>query len=76
MGTGTAARDEASRFVRYKNIGLRSGNLVIPDDEGPLHESWLAPLDAVTKLVAGDPRFPFFDPGDFMIYPRYADDAA
>ncbi len=67
MPARTDDHQEASQFVPYKDIGLRSGNLVIPDDKRPLHPSWLAPLEAVTRAVAGNPRFRFFDPSDFMI---------
>jgi hypothetical protein len=58
---------EASKLRRYKDVGWRSGNIVFPYEEQPLHETWLAPLDAVTRVVTGNPRFPFYDPADFMI---------
>jgi hypothetical protein len=64
----TLNRDQSEAPLRRsRDLGWRSGNIVFPFDEGPLHESWLAPLEAVTRLVAGNPRFPFFDPADFMI---------
>jgi hypothetical protein len=34
-------RGRAPELRRYKDVGWRSGNLVFPYDEGPLHESWL-----------------------------------
>lgn len=70
MGSGTGDQDERSGVRRYKDIGWRSGNLVFPEDQGPLHASWLTPLDAVTRAVAGNPRFAFYDPADFMIMGR------
>ena len=59
--------DAPSDLRRYKNLGWRDGNIVFPDDHGILDPSWLEPLNLVTKAVAGNPRFRFFDPADFMI---------
>ena len=58
--------NSASELRRYKHLGWRDGNLVFPNDEGPWDPSWLEPLNLVTKAVAGNPRFRFFDPADFM----------
>jgi hypothetical protein len=40
-----------------------------PPSDGPLDE-WFAPLEAVARLIEGNPRFPFFDLGDFMVMER------
>ena len=41
-----------------------------PDDDRPLDPRWWAPLDAVGRVIAGEPRFRFFDLGDFMVMAR------
>jgi hypothetical protein len=43
--------------------------LVFPNDEGPWDPSWLEPLDLVTKAVAGNSRFRFFDPAELWELP-------
>jgi hypothetical protein len=40
-----------------------------PPSDGPLDE-WFAPLEAVARLIEGNPRFRFFDLGDFMVMER------
>ncbi len=65
MGAKRTAGDDD--FRRYRDLGWRLGNLVFPDEHDPLHPSWLEPLDLVAKAVAGNSRFRFFDPADFMI---------
>jgi hypothetical protein len=40
-----------------------------PPSDGPLDE-WFAPLEAVARLIEGNPRFRFFDLGDFMVMAR------
>jgi hypothetical protein len=41
-----------------------------PDDDRPLDPGWWAPLGAVGRMIAGEPRFRFFDLGDFMVMAR------
>jgi hypothetical protein len=67
MGAETGERGKGRGLRRYKDVGWRSGKLVFPDDERPLHESWLAPLDAITRVIVGNRQFDFYDPADFMI---------
>ena len=62
MKTLNGGRAEALGLRRHKDLGWRSGNLVFPYDEGPLDERWMAPLDAVSRIVAGNRRLPFLRP--------------
>lgn len=69
METKTSEQSATKPARKYKDLGWRDRNLVFPDD-GPLHDSWRTPLEAVTRVVTGNPRFPFYDPDDFMIMCR------
>jgi hypothetical protein len=38
-----------------------------PPDGQPVDPSWWAPLEAIGRIIAGDPRYRFFDIADFMV---------
>ena len=42
-------------------------NIVGPEGDGPLDESWTAPLDHLAAIARNDPRYQFFDVADMMI---------
>lgn len=41
-----------------------------PADDGPLDPGWWAPLDALGRVIAGEPRYRFFELADFMVMAR------
>jgi hypothetical protein len=71
MDSDAHASEKLDGLRRYKDIGWREGNHIFPYEDEPLHEMWLRPLETVARTVAGNPRFPWFDIGDFMIMDGY-----
>lgn len=45
-------------------------NIEFPDPDRPLDDEWIAPLTLVSSSVRNNPRYQFFDVGDFMVMGR------